>query len=49
MSRTVVTVAALLAIAVLITVLAGLVPDPAAKRWEIPGHQRTTVVECEQR
>ncbi|AIJ26338.1 hypothetical protein [Amycolatopsis methanolica] len=44
--RAVVAVAVLFGI-VLVTLLAGLVPDGPA-RCEIPGHQRTSVVECEQ-
>ncbi|WP_435070462.1 hypothetical protein [Amycolatopsis thermoflava] len=41
--------AAAIAAIIVITVLSGLGPDPAVPRCEIPGQQRTTVVECEQR
>ncbi|WP_157360730.1 hypothetical protein [Amycolatopsis thermoflava] len=41
--------AAAIAAIILITVLSGFGPDPSAPRCEIPGQQRTTVVECEAR
>ncbi|WP_191249508.1 hypothetical protein [Amycolatopsis deserti] len=40
--------AAAIAAIILITALSALGPDPAAPPCEIPGHLRTTVVECEQ-
>ncbi|WP_435583441.1 hypothetical protein [Amycolatopsis thermoflava] len=46
MNRIIMAAAAIAAI-ILITVLSGLGPEPAAPRCEIPGHERTTVVECE--
>ncbi|MEU0514287.1 hypothetical protein [Amycolatopsis sp. NPDC006125] len=47
--RAAIVAAVAIAAVILITVLSGLASEPAAPRCEIPGHQRTAVVECEPR